>query len=678
MKRSDINAANELYVDSALEAAQSMETLTEAIDESTIVTDDLNQLIIKEHKSVENLINARNKLADDIGKGKGGGAPRRKKLTPEEKAENDRIKAETDAIKEAEKARVKAERDAIKAKDKAENDAIKSAEKARVKSEKDAEKVKKKAESDAIRAKIKAESDAEKTRIKSDSDAEKAKKKAESEKSKLDKEDIARKKKQARTDESRQKIEEKNAKLIAALDGEFNKRKGVDKEILEIRDKYRRAAEKEIPKNIGLFARMNSGLDKYIKTTESSMGRMSASLFKSGAGFLGDKLDELTDIPGLKQIKTAGKFVNSNILGAKRRRMVNDNAQKMIRDDLDKNGGGTSGSFVGGKSPTSGTDGTNKRIDKMTKSNDRQNKEIIDQLKKLNETVGSIYQHLILKSIINMFGKGSNILGSAGKLAGGAAAAAGVKKAIDAIGGRKDADFDDIDKDKKNKPDTPDKKNKPDTPDNKTNNAKSGKVKAKVEKGIASKFKKMVGKVGASSVLKFASRLGAGLVSGPLGWAVTGGLIAKDLYDIADEAGIVDKAIDEFGEFAETSGLSDLFGNGDVNSTSETINHNNTAPEPVASKLSSRKYGQSIPMRGIDESNTKVEAATLAQTQGKDDLQAKAYMAMAQSVSNNTNSGSNVVTSNTNVNNNNNYGSSYNFNNSHYQSTFDKGTKVER
>lgn len=454
-----------------------------------------------------------------------------------------------------------------------------------------------------------------------------------------------------------------------------------DEELRKYKNKYMKQAAKEIPRQYGFFERIGKNLEKTAKTSESAMGRMSASLLKMGGSKISDTLDKLTDVPVLKQAKGAVKFVRTHRKGvkeARRQSSIKARAKELAAADRPSSDAPKLPSLPTTKRPPT------KSTSKPRKGDG--NKEVVDQLVKANEHLKGIHDAMLLQSVIKMsgmFGGGMiKALGAMTKSIVAAIAGAIAKKGASSLLGGSDGIDIDVDKENKGKgtknqrksnrkgnrkgakfkrtpvPDAPpvDGGSKPKV-DPKSTKPKIGipNVEPDAPKGstskVVKKFAKILGK-------KAAGKLIAALVGGPVGIAVAAVMTGYDLVELADEVGWIDLDAmkSKAGEMADKgmSSIKNFMGFGSDDDEAK------------------------IPSSGTSGDADRVEAATIAQNKAKDELETKAYMAIANGASTSAATSAANMVSNTNVNNTNNYGSAFRFDNSNYQSTFDKGTQVIR
>lgn len=706
MKPSDINAANEMYVDSTVDAAEGMEKLANELKDNVKAVQidtkqtkaltgkkkdltwnivDNNDAVSKDSKATEELTEAKEKFTEAI-KNKTDDLGDFGTATGESnKAQQDFAKFMKESVS-AMKAEMKETRQQVK-EDRAER-----------KAESDERKRKTKLDKEEYQAKsetLKEEKEAskvERERLK----LEKERLKAQREKDKIE----SQLNKQQNMIDYSKRLNKANKRLAEMMDREYRKREQLlddieredDKEehYRKIKDKYRRRATKEYeeknPVRKGLFKK----IEKYSKTSESATGRMASKMFLGGAGMISDKIDKFTDVPIIKQGKGAYRFVRDNVRGAKKSRKdrkIRERAQQMRKEDLAnmKDTGRFENAFVSGKDETAAA--IEKSANKVLRSS--RDKKIHEEIVKTNEILTKIYDHLIFKSMMGMAGSlMSGTAGIAGAVSKGVASAfagAGIGKLLQSISKRlpslpgtkskvpglpgPDVKGPKSTTKSPSGPDGPKGVNKGYTYEGEFERVtpkkelpgKTPTKMQKVQKGVAKVFSKVLSGRGAARAL-----LGMGLrFAGPIGAAYT-------VYEVASALGLTDKA-EEYVKNVWNDMTSDSPSPTQVAMSGDTKTQMNKYNSSLTRMTT---YGSSA-TAGVGDTYVQAEKLEAAKTvaEARAQIEKEARIANANSTSN----GMNVIsTTNSNVNNHNNYGSSFHFNNSMYQSFGDRGVHFQR
>lgn len=379
-------------------------------------------------------------------------------------------------------------------------------------------------------------------------------------------------------------------------------------------DKFTKQAEKEYAHRYGLFRRINKGLEKTAKKSESGLARAGSKAMLGAGGMISEKIDDfMGSIDGIGPVYKGIKMVRESMRDAKEtktKRLVRERASEL-----------RSGARKEKKSPLEAGDfAKSKEEREKTKEQSetkRKDKETGGKFDKMIEILEGIRQAQIFGTLINIATKmgeiAAQITGSVGKLftkLGPIAAAAGA-----AIAGTASAAM------KSGKPST----TVPEAPtqskekykDRKKVSSKSPKVTRPPEPATKVKTPKAANKAAESGakglfqkVGKFAAS-GAGRVvlgsmmrlAGPIGMAYT----AYEGYKMLDESGALDGVKEKFGNMISSASdqfdgaISNLMGDDDkqkAESAADEAGQVMSSPEPESTGWDNDPEGTRVTNRG--------------------------------------------------------------------------------
>ena len=349
-------------------------------------------------------------------------------------------------------------------------------------------------------------------------------------------------------------------------------------------DKYTKQAEKEYAHRYGLFRRINKGLEKTAKKSESGLARAGSKAMLGAGGMISEKIDDfMGSIDGIGPVYKGIKMVRESMRDAKEaktKRLVRERASEL-----------RAGARTEKKSPIEAGDFAKSKEErektKEQSENKRRDKEAGGKFDKMIEILEGIRQAQIFGTLINIATKmgefAAQITGSIGRLftklgpmaaaasaaiAGGAAAAMRPGTPATTVPEAPEKPKEKY-KDRKKPSAKAPKPTRAPEPGPKPKTPKAGNK--AVEAGAKGLFQK-VGKFAASGAGRVV--LGSMLrLAGPIGMAYT----AYEGYKMLDESGALDGVKEKFGNMISSASdqfdgaLSSLMGDDDKQQAESSI-----------------------------------------------------------------------------------------------------------
>lgn len=485
----------------------------------------------------------------------------------------------------------------------------------------------------------------------------------------------------------RGKIQELNVELAKALKNQIKTKDESNTEEKKLNPSYKELKKQvdfEINQKRFFREQLKHKLKKISKESESGAARIGAKSLMGASEFISDKLNDfVNNIPVAKQLNTARKFVKENVSEAREAKFKRLSKERMT--ELQSGKSENTSKFKDFRDRVTRGKNADKEREKDSKTS--------GYFQEILSTLKSIRMGQLLNTFANMGGgfikaiasgvgtAFESVIGKLGikKILGGLAGALGAKKLADRLLGstKIDVDVDGPDKNK-GKP-TPTGQPQNNSPKPKGN--KKG-IFEKMKSKVSGALSKMSGKGAAMTLAKVGARF-----LGPVGAALT-------IYEVADHFGLVDEANalfdsamkDWFGDDSDTSQpMAMATSNGsnqpDIQKSDKPLpdsittisNTMGTAPTQLSSNLQPIKldpYAPTLLSTQLETANNKLRESELKskETERINTIQAIGAN-NANSVNSSINSVNTVNNNSTNV---------ISFNNSEYQTSYQKGSQVIR
>lgn len=462
-------------------------------------------------------------------------------------------------------------------------------------------------------------------------------------------------------------------------------------EIDKLYEKYLKDAKKIYPKNIDVMTKFNRSMQSNIDKSNNLISRGAYTLMGKLGNTVADKLDDLTDIPVLKQVKGVARFVaehNRNVADRKAAKDRENYVNSMVNGSVNPSGKPVGDPTNKPKPSINPIKPVTLDESKFTQNPDttgnktrpvKEDKQAISRRKLQEKQLKTMNKSLLsVKGDVNSLKKMGEIralmaiaglaifkpmLGILGGIAGGIAGIAkkglikaGITKVAEKLTDKKDT--------KKTTKKTTKSTRNTSKIDSKGNTAKTA-AKTTAAKTAA----KTVAKTAAKTVAK---KQGAKMLISRLALAAGGVLVGTaaapwiataaglyTAYEIADQLGVVDYVGDKISGLMSSDKPY-------VAQSPRPDNLGTVKPDtPLRAAIPTGANHLDIASNSADRAKVQqsVDVATTAATTGA----ATTAATIAPIVSSITNNNTSVVT-----------GSNFDFDNSKYQTSYDKGTIVER